>query len=106
MLQTGREEEEEEKRKKLEEKRNRREEKEEKTRPKVFRIVPKCFKMSQNVPKCPKISTLDASLSEWTCSFFYFISIFFLAKISEKLVHHSDTIPNPTPLGLRPCQQP
>ena len=24
-----------------------------KTRPKVFEIVPKCLKMSQNIPKCP-----------------------------------------------------
>ena len=34
------------------------------TRQKVFRIVPK---MSQVVPKFPKIPTSDASLSERTC---------------------------------------
>ena len=56
------------------------------TRQKVFRIVPICPNMSQNVPKCfkvPKMSTSDASLSERTCFYFGFTKVFMaLSNIS------------------------
>ena len=39
------------------------------TRQGVFRIVPKFPKMPRNVPKRPKMSTSDTSLSEWSCFF-------------------------------------
>ena len=35
--------------------------------PDLSKSLPNCHKMSQNVQRCPKMSTSDASLSEWTC---------------------------------------
>ena len=34
---------------------------------KCSKLIIKSSELSQNVPKCPKMSTSDASLSEWTC---------------------------------------